>query len=240
MRRFFLDKCCLNNNIITITEEEHNHLAYVLRMRVGEDICVCFNDGMEYISTIQSITKTTSACLVNKIQKSVNETQKEVVLFQDLIKQDNFELVVQKATELGVKKIVPFYSDFSQIKPEKFNILRAQKIAKEASKQCERACIPTIEKPISFNEVISQIQNYDVKIVALERIGNKNINYDIKKDLSSYALIVGCEGGFSEKEKETLLNSSITAITLGKRILKAETASIVSLALIMNLIGELN
>ena len=239
MRRFFLDKSCLDRNKITISGEEHTHLAFVLRLRVGETVCICFNDGYEYISKIESISKQETVCSVISSDLSKNETKKDIVLFQDLIKQDNMELVIQKATELGVKKIIPFYSDFSQIKPEKFNIIRAQKIAKEASKQSERAQIPLIEMPISFNEMLKTIQNYDEKIVALERVGKDNINKSISKDATNFAVVIGCEGGFSDREKQELLNSNIKTIYLGKRILKAETASIVTLALVMNLTGEL-
>ena len=120
MRRYFLDKSALNNNEIIITGEEHTHLAYVLRTKLGEKITVCFNDGVDYICTITDISKNQTICKVIEVKNSSTEAVKEVVLFQSLIKADNFELIVQKATEIGVKSIQPFISDYCQISLNKF------------------------------------------------------------------------------------------------------------------------
>ncbi len=141
MRRFFCNESCKNDNIITLTGDEHNHLAFVLRQRVGEEIIICFNDGKEYVCKIVSISKTETKCEIELVRQENNETKCNVTLFQDLIKLDNMDLIIQKAVELGAKKIIPFSSEYCQIKKERFNLERARKIAKDASKQCERAVI---------------------------------------------------------------------------------------------------
>ena len=239
MRRYFLDKSALLNNQITITGEEHTHLAYVLRTRVGEEVTVCFNDGKDYVCKITDINKNKTVCEVTQIKQSQTETNVNVTLFQALIKADNMELIVQKTTELGIKTIQPFTSEYSQISPNKFNTERNIKIAVNACKQCERSCIPQINTPITFEQLINQLKSYDAVVFANERQGNKNIIQELK-NYKNTAVVVGCEGGFSESEKQQLLQlDNVISITLGKRILKAETASIVSVALTMNALGEM-
>lgn len=242
MRRFFLDASNKSDSEIVLTGEEHTHLAYVLRMKVGDTICVCFNDGLDYICEIKSISKTQTICKVNSIEKNHNSLNVNVTLFQDLIKLDNFDLVVQKATELGVQTIVPFTSNYCQISPSKVKLDRLNKIAKEATKQCEGAVISNVLAPISFDELIQKLSNFDIVVFANEREDNITIDELLKnKKPNNIAVVIGCEGGFSSSEIEKIkeLNNSIS-ITLGKRILKAETASIVAVALTLNTIGEIN
>lgn len=239
MRRFFVDNIPPQNNIIELTGEEHSHLAFVLRLKVNEQIIICFNDGMEYICNIESISKQKTVCKVHEVKQNITETIKNVTLFQALIKPDNFELAVQKATELGVKKIVPFTSQFSQIAPNRINLSRIQKIATEACKQCERALIPTVCSPINFNQLINELSKFDAVVFANERTGEKNIS-SLSKTAQNIAIVIGCEGGFSEQEKTELLSlNNVISLTLGKRILKAETASVVALALTMFQLGEM-
>ncbi len=238
MRRYFIETQP-QGNIIFLTGEEHSHLAFVLRSKVGEQIVVCCGDGMEYICEIESISKSQTTCIVKEIKKSENETTCNVTLFQALIKLDNFELAVQKSTELGVKKIVPFTSQFSQIAPNRLNLARVQKIATEACKQCERAVVPNICSPINFNQLIIELSKFDAVVFANERTGKKDIS-SLLQTAKNVAVVIGCEGGFSEQEKQQLLSlKNVISLTLGKRILKAETASIVTLALTMQQLGEM-
>ena len=238
MRRYFIETQP-QGNIIVLTGEEHSHLAFVLRSKVGEQIIVCCGDGKEFVCEIESISKSQTTCIIKEIKNSENETTCHVSLFQALIKLDNFELAVQKATELGVKQIVPFTSQFSQIAPNRLNLSRVQKIATEACKQCERAVIPKICSPIKFGGLIAQLSEYDAVVFANERTGEKNIA-SLNKKYKKVAVVIGCEGGFSEQEKQQLLSlNNVISLTLGKRILKAETASIVTLALTMFQLGEM-
>lgn len=241
MRRYFLNSSALNDNTITITGEEHTHLAYVLRTKVGEQIIICFNDGFDYLCTITDISKSQTTCKVQDVKQSTTETIKNVVLFQSLIKADNLELIIQKSTELGIKEIQPFTSEFCQIAINKFKPERCLKIATNAAKQCERSIIPTIHNAIKFEEMLNQLKQFDAVIFANERQGENNIVKELsKKNVNKVAVVIGCEGGFSESEKQQLLQlNNIISITLGKRILKAETASIVALALTMNALGEI-
>ena len=238
MRRYFISNKPESNKI-ELTGEEHSHLAFVLRSKVGEEIIVCSGDGIEYVCEIKAITKTNTICEVKLTRKSQTETTCSVTLFQALIKPDNFELAVQKTTELGVKEIVPFTSQHSQISPNRINITRLNKIATEACKQCERAVVPQINKAVTFAEMLKKLAEFDAVVFANERVGTKSIS-ELNKSHKKVAVLIGCEGGFSEEEKQQLLSlKNVISLTLGKRILKAETASIVTVALTMQQLGEM-
>ena len=241
MRRFFLDASLKNESKIIIENEEHTHLAYVLRMKVGDMVCICFNDGLDYICEIESISKSQTCCIVKSIEKNHNNLNVNITLFQDLIKMDNFDLVVQKATELGVQTIVPFTSKYCQIQSSKVKLDRLNKIAKEATKQCEGAVISKVNAPLTFNELINEFSKFDIVVFANEREDNFTLNQTLKnKKYKNIAVVVGCEGGFSSDEIEKLVSlNNVISTSLGKRILKAETASIVAITLTLNTLGEI-
>lgn len=228
MRRFFgVEK----DGEIQIEGEEFNHLKNVLRLNVGDEILVSLNTENEYACEIVKMAKGVATCKINGQQLCEANPKKNIVLFQAITKKDKFELIVQKATELGVSKIVPFVSDFIVAKATENKIERLKLIAQNACKQCERSIVPEISECLSFDEVLNSFKNFDMVLFANERAEKGDKPHALPK-CKNIAIIVGSEGGFSSKEKDKFVAAGATTISLGKRILRAETASIAMMSLV--------
>lgn len=231
---------CNFNNLLQIDGEEFSHIALVLRKNVGDKLCFIDGYGYDYDVQIENITKKNMTIRVLNKTLSQNETMSNVAVFQALVKGDKFELITQKLTELGVNKIIPFSSEFCQVKPNTTRLDRLNKISIEALKQCGRAKKVEIENVCSFDQMIEKTKQFDLVLFAYE---NSCYNID-EKELSTYAgkniaIIIGSEGGFSKKETEQLSRlGNVRTISLGKRILRAETASIALTSAVMFGLGE--
>ncbi|MBR2970488.1 MAG: 16S rRNA (uracil(1498)-N(3))-methyltransferase [Clostridia bacterium] len=235
MRKIFVDK--ISDEGI-ISGDDHNHVSVVLRARVGDILTLCDGDGFDYRYEITKIDKkSTSLKLLDKI-KVESEPIAKIDLFVALLKADKLEWVCQKCTELGVSEIRPFMSDFVQVKRESVRPDRLNKIAKEAAQQCGRGRVPTVCEPIKFDQMLDALPCYDTVLFMYEKSGQKLPDI-IKKDGKKIAIIVGSEGGFSDKEAEQIIARGVRPINLGKRILRAETACVVATALAAYEAGEL-
>ena len=236
MRRFFVEK--IEKPSLNVYGNERKHLADVLRARVGDKVILCPNDGNDYVYKIVGFDK--NSVSLNYVSENKNETEPELMLtvFASLLKGDKTELVVQKLTELGVKRITPFISDYTVQKSEKNE--RLKRSAHEASKQCGRAIIPEVTEIVSFDQMLKTLDKYDTVVFAYEDAytSGKRLSDVIKGNEKTIALVVGPEGGFSEREVNALTLAGYEPVTLGKRILRAETASIAGASVIMCLAGE--
>lgn len=228
MRRFFGKK---QDGYIIIENEELTHLSKVLRQKQGDKIiCIC-DDEYEYFCKIESIDKKTCKAKIEKIEKCIGIPNKNIFLFQALPKKEYLDEIVVKAVELGVTTLQLFISDFSN--SSKINEERINAQILSASKQCQRSqlmkCLPLIK----FSQMPSMLQQFDLIIFANEKEPKKTI-FDIPniKNAKNIAVIVGNEGGFSEKEILTILQEKVNSITLGKRILRCTTAVVSILSLI--------
>lgn len=238
MKKIF--KTEIESDNITLIGEDHNHIAYSLRMRVGDSLTVC--DGKDdYICKIADIKKDKTTLSVIEVRPIVSEPDINVHLFMAALKGDKSDLTVQKCTELGIKSITPVVTAYTQVKEESIKIPRLQKIAEESAKQCGRGMIPDINPVIKTEVLIDKLKEFD-KVLFFNETEENN---DIKTVLSgqrfdNLAVIVGPEGGFKEKEKALLsgLDNSLS-VSLGKRILRAETASIAVAAIIMYEAGQM-
>ncbi len=241
-KRFFIDKSSLNNNTIILTEDEHQHLSKVLRLRVGDSV-ECFYDGGPIINcTIEQITKNNSTLTVNSQVECASNPQANITLFQGLPKLDKLELISQKLTEIGVTKIIPFSSTFCVAKENLNKVERLKKIVVSACKQCGRTLLTKVENPVKFNEMISMLSNYDLVVFANETENPENSLSQLfsQKNYKNVAYIVGSEGGFSKEEIEKLTSqTNVKSISLGKRILRTETASITLGGLLAYQLGEI-
>lgn len=235
-RRFIIDKELNDNEQFEIIGEEAKHI-FVLRHNVGELIQV-----NNKICEIVSISKANIACKVIKDAEVRGIPKVKITLYQAMLKADKMEYVIQKAVELGVTKVVPFISrnvvvkldDKDKIKKiERFN-----KISKEASKQCGRSDVVQVDNIYSFSDVVKSVSEHEKCIVAYENetIGLKSFLKE-NNGLKEIAIIIGAEGGFNENEIQELTTAGCYSISLGDRILRAETAS---LNLISILMYELN
>ena len=164
MRRFFVEK--IEKPSLNVYGNERKHLADVLRARVGDKVILCPNDGNDYVYKIVGFDK--NSVSLNYVSENKNETEPELMLtvFASLLKGDKTELVVQKLTELGVKRITPFISDYTVQKSEKNE--RLKRSAHEASKQCGRAIIPEVTEIVSFDQMLKTLDKYDTVVFAYE------------------------------------------------------------------------
>ncbi len=226
---------------LNIEGDEFLHVVKVLRHSVGDKLCVIDGYGFEYDSIITQVEKKSfSLEILNKVA-SMAETKNHIAVFQALVKGDKFELITQKLTELGVSKIVPFESEFCQVKSNTTRLDRLEKISVEALKQCGRAKKVCIEKVQSFAQMLENLKAYDTVIFAYEKATSdlEIGDFQIKSTPQNVAIIVGSEGGFSDEEAKQLSSlGNVKTITLGKRILRAETASITLAGIVMFGLGE--
>ena len=242
MRRFFAAPENFSEKEIRLNEDESRHLRDVLRLRIGEKVAVFDGAGNEFLCSIERIErKAVSLLILEKINPPSPESNLNLTLAVALLKGEKFDLIVQKATELGVKRILPLETLRAdiKIKDEKDvakKLERWRRIALEAAKQSGRAVVPEIEKPIEFEDFVKTSSGE--RIFFAERGGEK-LNQMSNKDFEKLTIVVGAEGGWDEREIELARAEDFKIVTLGGRILRAETAAIVTVALLQHLFGDL-
>lgn len=236
MRRFFTEKA--DKPEMIMCGAEHKHLTEVLRAKSGDAVIICPNDGTDYIYEVKSIDKKSTTLIFLREERNNAETEIDLTVFFALLKGDKSELVVTKLTELGVKCIVPFVSEFTVKIGDKTD--RLKRAATEACKQCGRSVLPAISDVIDFPDIIPLMKDFDKVVFAYEGayVSGSRIKDVISGNEKRVALIVGAEGGFSEKEVQTLNSHGVPAVTLGKRILRAETAAIAAASVLLYICGE--
>ena len=236
IRRFFVSQNDIYGDVVTICGDEFLHLTKVLRYKVGYKAIVCANDGIERACTIFEIGRD---CARLRIDESrVADTKNvHITLYAGLLKNNKLDFAIQKAVELGVDRVIPFTS--LNCAETKFSRERANKIALEAAKQCGSAYLSEVGELISLDDVIDDIKNYDGVLFAYEYEKTHRIADSLPSG-KRIALIVGPEGGFQPDEAAHIIDAGAKAVTLGKRILRAETASIIFSALVLDGLGELS
>lgn len=228
--RFFVN-LKLKRGILEISDKEIFHqLKNVLRKRVGERIILLDGSGKEGIAEIKKFSKEKIGLEILEIRENKREPEVFVCLFCSILKKANFEFVVQKATEIGVKEIVPIICK-NTVKLG-LNLKRLEKIAKEASEQCGRGILPKILTPMKFEEALNKTKNFKLKI--LFDASGENFS-KIKEKPDQIAIFVGPEGGWDEKEIELAKKENFKILNLGKLNLRAETAAAIGSFLAVNL-----
>ena len=237
MKRFYYDKQLNINEKYLIDGIEHNHIKNVMRMKVGDQIILVCGDEFDYFAEIINITKGDTE--VRVFDKKLNNCnpKSNVTVFQALVKSDNMTLIVQKLTELGVMTFVPFESEFITSKDKFGKTTKLQDISNQSIKQCKRSMPMLVKNTIDFNELVNVLDDFDIVLFANECEKTQNLR-DIKISTDSkVAIIIGSEGGFSPKEIDLLKEKAIS-VSLGNRILRAETASIALTSYVMCSLGE--
>lgn len=233
--RFYLPNFKPKGSKVRISDKNTIHqITKVLRLNAGDFINV-FSQNIEYELKIVKIENNYIQTLVTK-QIDINRTtKKNITLYQALLKKDNFEWVLQKTTELGVSTIVPIITDNTIIRDiSKNKKLRYEKIIIEATEQCGGNKPPTISEAIKFDDAIKEISNQPgVKIIPWEGKNSNNISKFINKTDENYQIIIGPEGGFSASEIKIATENNIIPVSLGSRILRAETAAIAAVSFIL-------
>lgn len=238
-KRYFYNGSLSEGKTVTLDGDEFHHMANVMRAKQGDKICLINGDGNFYFSTIKKIEKKSAEIFIDYAEQSQNEPKIKLSVFQALAKGDKLSLIAQKITELGATDLCLFESNFSDIKSNTHKPDRLETIVISASKQCGRASILNIESPFSIKEVAQKISDYDAFFVAYENEDGHTL-VDSLNQLNSnqknIAVMIGPEGGFSETEIKLLKDSGADIVSLGKRILRTETASIASSAVILGIL----
>lgn len=230
MPRFFAKKDDISENEISIVGEDAYHIARSLRMAVGDYITVSDGEGIDYYCSLSSIRDERCVCEIKGKEASSSEPKSRITLFMAYPKGDKLELVVQKAVELGASEIVPFESSrcVKRPKADKQDRVteRLNKIAREAAKQSGRAILPTVAPAASFKEMLTRASESELSLFCYEGEDGKSVKDVIggSKAPKSISCIVGCEGGFSTEEADEIISAGIHSVSLGRRILRCETA----------------
>ncbi len=241
MYNFFVDPSQIQGNEVRITGSDVNHIKNVLRMKIGEELSVSNGmDDREYRCGIEGFDEGCVICGVRFVKETDIELPSRVYLFQGLPKGDKMELIVQKAVELGVYEIIPVAARRAVVKldekKEKSKIARWQGIAEAAAKQSRRRIIPAVQKVMTMKEAVAYASAMDVRLIPYEMAEGMDKTRKIIESLKpgqSIAVFIGPEGGFEESEIEAAEAAGFCPITMGKRILRTETAGFTILAWIM-------
>ena len=243
MRKFFVSSNQIVENEIKILGEDVNHIRNVLRLEKGEQIKICDKDlSKNYICEIFEISKEFINCKIIEETNLDAEGNVELTVFQGLPKADKMELIIQKCTELGASSFVPVEFSRSIVKLNERDsykkIERWQKIAEMAAKQSKRDLVPEIKNLININNLCTEIDNFDLVLLAFENEDKNSLKNELlkiknTKDKIKIAVIIGPEGGIEEKEVDVLKNSGAKVVSLGKRILRTETAALCMASIIM-------
>ena len=236
-RRFFAPPSAFNftKQLVTLTADEARHLREVLRLKPGDEVSVFDGEGKEFRAHVVSARREFAELeLGEEIATARPESPLQLTLAVALLKGEKFDLVVQKATELGVNKIVPLITRYADIKLRDESdatkrVARWQRIALEAAKQCGRAVVPEVSLPVTFPSLLDGncVLFSERGGHGLERIGNP------------ITAIIGSEGGWSDEELDQARDAGAQIVTLGGRILRAETAAITAAALLQHRFGDL-
>lgn len=247
MFHFFVEPNQINDKSVIITGDDVNHIKNVIRLKVGDEISVSNGiDGRDYRCGIESITDTEVLCELRFIKEDGVELASKVYLFQGLPKGDKMELIIQKMVELGVYEIIPVAMKRCVVKLDdkkaKSKLQRWQGISEAAAKQSKRGVVPQITNVMTFKEALKYAADMDVKLVPYEMEdtlseskgmeGTRKIIESIGEN-QKIAVFIGPEGGFEESEIQEAIDMGMQPITLGRRILRTETAGMTVMAWLM-------
>ena len=237
MPRFFLNKESLAADVVTIVGEDASHIALSLRMAVGDALTLCDNEGFDYDAEILSITREAVTLAVKDKVPSESEPPYLVRLYQCLPKGEKFETVIQKAVECGVHEIIPVQSSrcIAVLKDSAADkkLTRFNRIAEEACKQSGRGRLAKVLPPVSYREAMRQMKEAETAFLCYENEDGLTLSgYLPKAAPSSISFLVGPEGGHSPEEVALAKETGIVSVSLGKRILRTETAAPFVLAIL--------
>lgn len=240
MPRFFIED--IEGDRLTITGDDARHIGRSLRMRPGEELTVCDTRGTDCLCVVESVSETDVLVRVLERRTSDTEPSVKVTLYQGYPKGDKLDTVIEKSVELGVSRIVPVLTERSVARPDDKSAARKlerwQRRALEAAKQCGRGCIPQVERLISFGELPELISRHDRFMFCYE-LGGQPLAKVLGEAPGHVGIFIGPEGGISTGEALALTESGAVPVTLGRRILRTETAPIAALAAIMLLTGNM-
>ncbi len=240
MQHFFVTPSQVKEDRIFVEGSDVNHMKNVLRMHPGEEVTVSDGNNKQYLCKIDSYEDAEAILHIEEELQTDTELPSKIYLFQGLPKQDKMELIVQKCVELGVYSVIPVATKRCVVKLDdkkaKKKIERWQQIAESAAKQAGRGVIPEVEDVMSFKEALRRAGELDKVLIPYELAeGMKETKEMISqiKPGETVGIFIGPEGGFEKEEVELAIANGAKAITLGKRILRTETAGLTTLSVLM-------
>ncbi|MCY4404375.1 MAG: RsmE family RNA methyltransferase [Candidatus Poribacteria bacterium] len=232
MHSFYAPNSEFNEDFTTISNSEHHHLRNVLRLQVGDTIRIIDGEGSVYIAEIRNINaESTNARILN--HEYITKTTPSITLFQGMPKHEKMELILQKTTELGVSYIVPIITERSLQKPSESRCERWNRIVLSATKQCGRVWQPELSNILNFQECLNTMHSYALRLILWEKEKQKHIKSVLRETpkVDSIALVVGPEGGFTEKEIDAAIDKGCIPVRVGTNILRTETAAITGIVI---------
>ena len=246
-RRFYAPPSAFTRDAVHLDTDEARYLREVLRLKVGEQVFVFNGEGREFRCTIEEARRDSSLLkVVEEIEPARTESPLSITLAVALLKGEKFDLVVQKATELGVTAITPVTTKLADIRfrdqsDAKKRVVRWQRIALEAAKQSGRAAVPLVGEPQTFSTLVSEATSSSLRLMFSERDGNSlsQLMTTQTQPVDSLTAVVGSEGGWTDEELGLAREHGWQIITLSGRTLRAETAAIAVTTLLQHLFGDL-
>ncbi len=240
MPNFFADKESFEKDTIVLEGEEANHAVKALRIKRGEEITVFDAEGHCADAVVEAAEQRRVFAKVLRRYDSETEPKLKITLFQGIPKNPKMDLIIQKAVEVGVSRIVPVATKRAVAKIEKdAKTERYNRIAFEAAKQCGRAFVPKVEAAAPFEEALKMADSCDAVIIPYECEREGKLDASVLKGAESLAIFIGPEGGFEESEVNEAEKHGARRVTLGKRILRTETAGLVTASLCLYLAGDM-
>lgn len=240
MPKFFAPRENITDTQIIIDSEDAKHIKKVLRIGAGDTVTVCDGAGVDYTAKISKIDEKCVICDIIESHKCDTEPGITVTLYQGLPKASKMDYIIQKNTELGICGVTPVAMSRCVVRlenkqAEQKKTDRWQKIAYEAAKQSGRGIIPTVNMPVTFDEVVNVVKDYDLVFAPYECEEETRLRdvVEAHPDAKNIAFIIGPEGGFDPVEIEKLKKAGINTVTLGKRILRTETAAEAVISMLM-------
>lgn len=240
MHHFFVDKKNIGEEYIKIEGSDVNHIKNVLRMKIGDNLLISNCIDKDYFCVIDDINEEIVKAKIQDIDYEGTELPIDIYLFQCLPKNDKMELIIQKSVELGVKEIIPVSSKRSVVKLDEKKaenkLKRWNTISESAAKQSRRVIIPKVNQVMSFKQAIEYASGLNMSIIPYENYKSmketKEIISSIEKN-TKIGIFIGPEGGFEEEEIDFAVEKGIMRISLGKRILRTETAGMTIMSVLM-------
>lgn len=241
MNRFYIDPSQVAEDTITVVGDDVNHIKNVLRMKIGEHILLCDCEGNDYHCKIQSYEDRMVKVSIQSKEPTQTELNTKIYLFQGLPKKDKMELIVQKAVELGVTEVIPVMMKRTIVKledkkKEAKKLERWNSIVESAAKQSNRGIMPKVSDVVSYKEALNRAKEMDIVILPYENEGGMEKSRKIIKSVKgkkSVGIFIGPEGGYDESEIEMARELGMQPVSLGKRILRTETAGLAILSILM-------
>lgn len=239
MPRFFTGQ--INDHTAVITGEDARHITKALRMTAGNTLIVCDGERTDYRGTILSVGE---EVLVRVEDGTPSETEPDLALhlYQAIPKGEKMDFIIQKAVELGAAAVTPVLTSRCVARPDEKSmekkLIRYNKIAAEAAKQCGRGILPAVCPMLSYRQALAEMAKNELSILCYE-CGGEPLQKLIIPSVKTIGLLIGSEGGFSPEETQEAKDQGISFATLGRRILRCETAPVAAIAILMSLTGNM-